>query len=120
MPLSLVAVFIPVLFMGGIVGRLFREFAGTATIAILISGLVSLTLTPMLCAHFLRPVEKKSESRFHLFAQQRLDRLLQQYGRALRWAISHQPVVLGVFFLTVAVTVGLYVWIPKGFFPQQD
>jgi hydrophobe/amphiphile efflux-1 (HAE1) family protein len=120
MTISLVAVFIPVLFMGGIVGRLFREFAGTATVAILTSGLVSLTLTPMMCAHFLRPIEAKSESRFHESVKHWFDQAHEQYGRGLRWAIAHQPVVLGVLCLTVAITVGLYISIPKGFFPQQD
>jgi hydrophobe/amphiphile efflux-1 (HAE1) family protein len=120
MTISLVAVFIPVLFMGGIVGRLFREFAGTATVAILISGLVSLTLTPMMCAHFLHPVDAKTESRFHVFAKRQFDGLIQKYGHGLRWAIGHQPIVLGVLCLTVALTVSLYIWIPKGFFPQQD
>ncbi len=120
MTISLVAVFIPVLFMGGIVGRLFREFAGTATVAILTSGLVSLTLTPMMCAYFLHPIDIRSESRFHAIAKRWFDRALEQYGRGLRWAIAHQPMVLGVLCLTIAITVGLYIAIPKGFFPQQD
>jgi hydrophobe/amphiphile efflux-1 (HAE1) family protein len=120
MTISLVAVFIPVLFMGGIVGRLFREFAGTATVAILTSGLVSLTLTPMMCAHYLRPVDAKFASRFHVSAKGWFDRALRKYGRGLRWAIAHQPIVLGVLCLTVVITVSLYIWIPKGFFPQQD
>ena len=120
MTLSLVAVFIPVLFMGGIVGRLFREFAGTATVAILISGVVSLTLTPMMCAHFLRPTPSRSESRFHAFAGHWFERLARKYAHGLRWAIAHQPIVLGVLCLTIAITVSLYIWIPKGFFPQQD
>jgi len=120
MTISLVAVFIPVLFMGGVVGRLFREFAGTATVAILTSGLVSLTLTPMMCVHFLRVIDTKSESRFHITAKRWFDRTLEHYGRGLRWAIAHQPIVLGVLCLTIAITVGLYIAIPKGFFPQQD
>jgi hydrophobe/amphiphile efflux-1 (HAE1) family protein len=120
MTISLVAVFIPVLFMGGIVGRLFREFAGTATVAILISGLVSLTLTPMMCAHFLRRTDTPSEPRFHVSAKRWFDRVVHRYGTGLRWAIAHQPIVLGVLCLTVAITVSLYIWIPKGFFPQQD
>ncbi len=120
MTISLVAVFIPVLFMGGVVGRLFREFAGTATVAILVSGLVSLTLTPMMCAYFLRRPDRRYESRLPRATQRVFDRALAHYGRGLRWAIAHQPAVLGVMFLTLAVTVGLYVVIPKGFFPQQD
>src|SRR6202023_4388706 len=86
MTISLVAVFIPVLFMGGIVGRLFREFAGTATVALLISGVVSLTLTPMLCAHLLRPIDAKSESRLHKSVKRWFDQALEHYGRGLRWA----------------------------------
>jgi multidrug efflux pump subunit AcrB len=74
----------------------------------------------MMCAHFLRPTDTPSEARFHLFAKHWFDRLLQKYGRGLHWAIAHQPVVLGVLCLTVAITVSLYIWIPKGFFPQQD
>jgi hydrophobe/amphiphile efflux-1 (HAE1) family protein len=120
MTISLVAVFIPVLFMGGIVGRLFREFAGTATVAILTSGLVSLTLTPMMCAYFLRPLDIKTEPRIHVVAKRWFDRAQQKYGRGLVWAIAHQPIVLAVLCLTVATTIGLYIWIPKGFFPQQD
>jgi hydrophobe/amphiphile efflux-1 (HAE1) family protein len=120
MTISLVAVFIPVLFMGGIVGRLFREFAGTATVAILISGIVSLTLTPMLCAYFIGRVENESKTGFHLWFKQWFDRRLHTYGRGLRWAIAHRRIVLGVMGITIAVTAGLYVYIPKGFFPQQD
>src|SRR6202011_3252921 len=120
MTISLVAVFIPVLFMGGIVGRLFREFAGTATVAILTSGLVSLTLTPMMCAYFLRPLDIKTATRIHVVAKRWFDRAQQKYGRGLVWAIAHQPIVLAVLCLTVATTIGLYIWIPKGFFPQQD
>ncbi len=120
MTISLVAVFIPVLFMGGIVGRLFREFAGTATVAILTSGLVSLTLTPMMCAHFLRPVDIRTKSRLHATIKRGFDRALHQYACGLRWSIEHRPIVLGVLCLTIAITVGLYIAIPKGFFPQQD
>ncbi len=120
MTISLVAVFIPVLFMGGIVGRLFREFAGTATVAILISGLVSLTLTPMLCAHFLGGKHIRSKSPNQSPAKHWFDRVSEKYARGLRWAIAHQPTVLGVFCLTLVITAGLYIWIPKGFFPQQD
>ena len=120
MTLSLIAVFIPVLFMGGIVGRLFREFAGTATVSILVSGLVALTLTPMMCAHLLHPTDVRSESRIHLITRQWFDRWVKRYGRSLRWAIAHQPIVLGVLGATVAITVALYISIPKGFFPQQD
>ena len=120
MTISLVAVFIPVLFMGGIVGRLFREFAGTATVAILISGVVSLTLTPMLCAYFLRRTNDKSGAGFHDWFKRWFDQRLHTYGRGLRWAISNRRIVLAMMCITLAVTVGLYIYIPKGFFPQQD
>jgi hydrophobe/amphiphile efflux-1 (HAE1) family protein len=120
MTISLVAVFIPVLFMGGIVGRLFREFAGTATVAILVSGLVSLTLTPMLCAYFIRPMGTQSGTPMHDSVKQRFDRIVHLYGRGLRWAIAHRRIMLGIMCITVAITVCLYVYIPKGFFPQQD
>ncbi|HEY4445389.1 MAG TPA: efflux RND transporter permease subunit [Steroidobacteraceae bacterium] len=120
MTVSLVAVFIPVLFMGGVVGRLFREFAGTATVAILISGLVSLTLTPVLCARWLRPEDVHSAARIHVHINRVFNRVLAAYERGLRWSLDHSPQVLGVLMLTLATTVGLYVVVPKGFFPQQD
>jgi hydrophobe/amphiphile efflux-1 (HAE1) family protein len=120
MTLSLVAVFIPVLFMGGIVGRLFREFAGTATIAILLSGLVSLTLTPVLCVAWLRPNDSHSANAFQRRARFAFDRILSSYERGLRWSLAHGPQVLGVLMFVVAATVALYILVPKGFFPQQD
>jgi hydrophobe/amphiphile efflux-1 (HAE1) family protein len=120
MTLSLVAVFIPVLFMGGIVGRLFREFAGTATVAILISGLVSLTLTPVLCVKWLRPEDVNSAARFHTNVGRAFHRVLAVYERGLRWSLAHGPQVLAVLTLTMAATIGLYAVVPKGFFPQQD
>jgi hydrophobe/amphiphile efflux-1 (HAE1) family protein len=120
MTLSLVAVFIPVLFMGGIVGRLFREFAGTATVAILISGLVSLTLTPVLCVKWLRPEDVHSVRPFHRRSGRVFSRVLAAYERGLRWSLGHGAWVLGGLAATVAATGFLYVLIPKGFFPQQD
>ena len=120
MTLSLIAVFIPVLFMGGIVGRLFREFAGTATVAILVSGLVSLTLTPMLCAYYIRRAGSVPNGRFHDWFSRWFEARLHSYGRGLQWAIAHRRLVLGLMFVTVVLTVGLYIRVPKGFFPQQD
>ena len=112
---SLVAAFIPLLFMGGVVGRLFKEFALTATSTILISVVVSLTLAPMLCAHFMRrPIHSPSD-------KPRIgERLLAWYARALDHALAHQRLTLGVFSLTLALAVAGYVSIPKGFFPVQD
>ncbi len=112
--LSLIAAFIPLLFMGGIVGRLFSEFALTVTAAILISVVVSLTLAPMLASRFMtRPVHPHDESGG-------LTRLVAAYDRALVWVLAHQRLMLGVFGLTVAIAVTGYVMIPKGFFPVQD
>ncbi|AIY43927.1 Cobalt-zinc-cadmium resistance protein CzcA; Cation efflux system protein CusA [Collimonas arenae] len=119
MTISLVAVFIPLLFMGGVVGRLFREFADTVAIAILISGVVSLTLTPVLCARFLNP-QTVHRGLFHQRCEKVLERLRQGYARGLRAVLRHQPLTLGVMLATLVVTLGIYVYIPKGFFPQQD
>jgi multidrug efflux pump len=119
MSISLVAVFIPILLMSGLIGRLFHEFAMTITSAIAISMVVSLTTTPMLCAHFLRPhgtrhgvVYRMSEGGFR--------RMNSGYRRALGWVLRHQAVVLAIVLITVAINVYLYAIVPKGFFPQQD
>jgi multidrug efflux pump len=113
--ISLVAVLIPLLFMGDVVGRLFREFAITLAVAILISAIVSLTLTPMMCAKLLRPGLVHDEKADGWF-----DRLIARYGRSLEWVLKRQILTMSVFFATVALTVALYVFIPKGFFPIQD
>jgi hydrophobe/amphiphile efflux-1 (HAE1) family protein len=116
---SLVAVFIPLLLMGGIVGRLFREFALTVTAAIGVSVIVSLTLTPMLCSRFL--VEhKKEHGRLYRAVEGFFDALVAGYGRMLDIVLRHQPITLLVFFLTMALTGVMFVTIPKGFFPTQD
>ena len=119
---SLVAVFIPLLLMGGIVGRLFREFAVTVTLTIAISVVVSLTLTPMLCALFLKShgEGKIRHGRLFLFFERGFDALLAAYRRSLIVVLRHQPLTLMVFFVTLAATVALYISVPKGFFPQQD
>jgi HAE1 family hydrophobic/amphiphilic exporter-1 len=117
---SLVAVFIPLLLMGGIVGRLFREFAITVTLAIGVSLLVSLTLTPMLCSRFIRPVRPEEHGRVFRFFERGFDALARGYRRGLLLALRHEGATLGVFLLTIAATVALFVVIPKGFFPQQD
>jgi multidrug efflux pump len=111
---SLVAVLIPLLFMSDVVGRLFREFAITLAVAILISALVSLTLTPMMCAKMLRshsPHQQQTDW---------FDRIIAIYGRSLTWVLRFQKLTMTVFFITVALTVSLYIFIPKGFFPTQD
>lgn len=111
--ISLVAVLIPLLFMGDVVGRLFREFAVTLAVTILISAVISLTLTPMLCAVMLKKEEKGGEGRFSRG-------LLRWYDRQLIWVFRHQKTVLAIAFLTLVLTVFLYVQVPKGFFPVQD
>jgi len=117
---SLVAVLIPLLFMGDVVGRLFREFAITLAVAILISAVVSLTLTPMLCARLLRHVPEAEQGRFYHWSGKLFDAAIERYGRALAWVLKHQRATLWVAVATLALTAALYVWIPKGFFPVQD
>jgi len=118
--ISLVAVFIPLLLMGGIVGRLFREFAITLTMTIAVSAFVALTLSPTMCAIFLRDEKHVQHRRAYLFIERAFDRLLDGYRRGLDFVLGHQRLTLLVFVCTVALTVILYIVIPKGFFPQQD
>jgi hydrophobe/amphiphile efflux-1 (HAE1) family protein len=118
--LSLVAVFIPLLLMGGIVGRLFREFAVTVTMTIAVSAFVSLTLSPMMCALFLRNEHQARHGRAWLAIERAFDWLLRRYTRGLDFVLARQRATLLVFIATVAATVGLYMVVPKGFFPQQD
>jgi multidrug efflux pump len=121
MSLSLVAVFIPLLMMGGIVGRLFREFAVTLSIAIGVSLLVSLTTTPTMCAKFLRPSPpNKRHNVVYRSSEWFFDNLLATYRRALEWVLAHQPVTLLATILVAILSVILYIIVPKGFFPQQD
>jgi len=117
---SLVAVFIPLLLMGGIVGRLFREFAITVTLTIAVSVLVSLTLTPMLCSRYLKHNHSNRHGRLYNLFERGFDAMLAGYKRGLELVLRHQFVTLLVFLATVAASVLLYVVIPKGFFPQQD
>jgi multidrug efflux pump len=120
MSTSLVAVFIPLLMMGGIVGRLFREFAVTLSIAIGVSLVVSLTTTPTMCAKFLRPAKTEKHNIFYRGSEWCFDRLLAIYTLALKWVLAHQPVT-GVVTIAVAVlSIVLYFKVPTGFFPQQD
>ncbi|HEX6822185.1 MAG TPA: multidrug efflux RND transporter permease subunit [Candidatus Sulfotelmatobacter sp.] len=120
MSVSLVAVFIPLLMMGGIVGRLFREFAVTLSMAIGISLVISLTTTPTMCAKFLRPAKSEKHNRFYRTSEWVFERLLATYTRALKWVLAYQPVTLTVTILVACLSVYLYVIVPKGFFPQQD
>ncbi len=117
---SLIAVLIPLLFMGDVVGRLFREFAITLAVAILISAVVSLTFTPMLSARLLRHIPEQQQGRLLRWSQRGFDRLIAGYGDALRWVLRHQRLTLLVAFATLVLTVLLYLAIPKGFFPVED
>ena len=117
---SLIAVLIPLLFMGDVVGRLFREFAVTLSLTILISAIVSLTLTPMMCARLLRERREEHPGPLARASQQMLDRIIAGYGRSLQWVLRRQQATLLVTGATLVVTVALFVLIPKGFFPLQD
>jgi hydrophobe/amphiphile efflux-1 (HAE1) family protein len=118
--LSLVAVFIPLLLMGGIIGRLFREFAIVVSMTILVSAVVSLTLTPMMCARFLSNDHRARHGRLYRITERGFDGLLAGYRRGLDFVLRHQALTLAVFVATVVATGYLFAVIPKGFFPQQD
>lgn len=118
--ISLVAVLIPLLFMGDVVGRLFREFALTLTITIAISAFVSLTLTPMLCSRILKPESERKTNKFEQFLENNLNYVIERYKGSLGWVLARQPFILLVFFITVLITAILLYLIPKGFFPIQD
>ena len=120
MSLSLVAVFIPILMMGGIVGRLFREFSITLSVAVLVSLLVSLTTTPMMCSRFVRHADPPTQGRLFRASERVFERLLHGYERSLRWALDNRGVVMVLLGATVIFNIYLYIVIPKGFFPQQD
>jgi len=117
---SLIAVLIPLLFMGDVVGRLFREFAITLAVSILISAVVSLTLTPMMCAKLLRHTPPDAQGRFYRWSGDVFERVIARYGVMLNWVLDRQRATLLVAILTLALTVVLYIVIPKGFFPVQD
>ena len=118
--ISLIAVLIPLLFMGDVVGRLFHEFAITMAVAILLSAVVSLTLTPMLCARLLRHTPEESHGRLYQATGRFFDRTIDHYGRALHWVLNRQGLTWLVFGATLVLTVVLYLVVPKGFFPVQD
>ncbi|MDD4914623.1 MAG: multidrug efflux RND transporter permease subunit [Methylococcales bacterium] len=120
MSLSLIAVFIPILLMGGIVGRLFREFAVTLSASVLVSLLISLTATPMLCARWLKPEQEQQPGRLAIWLENRFKRFQNGYRFSLHWALQHGPLMLSVFFACIALNVYLYIIVPKGLFPVQD
>ena len=120
MSLSLVAVFLPILLMGGIVGRLFREFSITLSVAVLVSLLVSLTTTPMMCSRLIRHVNPAERGRFFHASERVFGAMLSFYARTLRWALANRGLVMVLLAATVIFNIYLYVVIPKGFFPQQD
>ncbi len=117
---SLLAVFVPILLMGGIVGRLFREFAVTLSVAVAMSALVSLTLTPMMCSRLLRSERGVKHGWFYRLSERGFDAMLAFYEHGLRWALRHRITMLLVTFATVVVNIGLLLYVPKGLFPQQD
>ncbi|MGH9398704.1 MAG: multidrug efflux RND transporter permease subunit [Terriglobia bacterium] len=120
MSTSLIAVFLPILMMGGIVGRLFREFAVTLTIAVSLSLLISLTITPAMCAKFLRPQQGRRHGPLYRIMERGFEGMLALYRLSLQWVLDNQALVLVITALTVALNVYLFVVVPKGFFPQQD
>ncbi|MGO9636592.1 MAG: multidrug efflux RND transporter permease subunit [Terracidiphilus sp.] len=120
MSTSLIAVFIPILLMAGIIGRLFREFAVVLSVAIAVSLLLSLTMTPMMCAKLLRSQGEKKHGHIYSASEWAFNRLLGAYKRSLNWVLHHQPLTLGVTIATACLSVYLYILVPKGFFPQQD
>ncbi|MEN6465105.1 MAG: multidrug efflux RND transporter permease subunit [Syntrophaceae bacterium] len=117
---SLIAVLIPLLFMGEIVGRLFREFAVTLGVTIVISAVVSLTLTPMMCARLLKRTPEEQQGRFYRSSQRAFDRVIGWYGRTLRWVLDRQASMILIVIATLALTIVLYILVPKGLFPVQD
>src|SRR4030095_3970997 len=118
--ISLIAVLIPLLFMGDIVGRLFREFAITLSVTILVSAIVSLTLTPMMCSKLLRQKSAARQGRLYQASERAFERVIVFYGNTLRWVLQHQTATLVVTVAALVLTIVLYVVVPKGFFPIQD
>jgi multidrug efflux pump len=120
MSISLVAVFIPILLMGGIVGRLFREFAVTLSVSIMVSLAISLATTPMMCALLLKREDHANQGRFHRITERVFDAMLRGYDRSLGWALNHPRFIMLILAATIGVNIFLYIIVPKGFFPQQD
>ncbi|HSC19494.1 MAG TPA: efflux RND transporter permease subunit [Rhizomicrobium sp.] len=120
MTASLAAVFIPLVFMGGIIGRLLHEFAVTIVLAILFSGIVSVTLTPMLCARLLKPEKERRHNRLYDWSERTFDRMRDAYDRSLHWSVDHRPMVFVVFLGTLAATVLIFMVMPQDFLPSED
>jgi multidrug efflux pump len=120
MTISLIAVFIPILLMGGIVGRLFREFAVTVSVAILMSGVISLTVTPMLCAWFVERPDAAAHGRIYRWSERTFEYVTHLYDRGLDWVLQHSTLALLVTIATLGLTVWLYTVVLKGFIPTQD
>jgi multidrug efflux pump len=118
--ISLIAVFIPILLMSGIVGRLFREFAVTLSAAVFVSLLISLTTTPMMAAHLLKPHDQETHNRWYVVSERFFKGMLDRYESTLLWVLDHQPLTLMVALGTLALSIFLFTVVPKGFFPQQD
>jgi hydrophobe/amphiphile efflux-1 (HAE1) family protein len=118
--ISLIAVFTPILLMGGVVGRLMREFAVTVSMTIVVSLFVSLTLTPMMCSRLLKDDHLTTHGRLYMIFEHGFEAMLESYRRGLEWVLAHHRLTLSVFFATIAATIWLFIIIPKGFFPQQD
>jgi multidrug efflux pump len=117
---SLIAVFIPVLLMSGVIGRLFREFAMTVGVAVIMSAIVSLTVTPMMCARFLRHRREEEHGRLYRIFERAFAEMSRRYGSGLDWVLCHQPLTLAAMLFTLVATVASYIIIPKGFFPAED
>src|SRR4029077_6881325 len=117
---SLIAVLIPLLFMGDIVGRLFREFAVTLSVTILLSAVISLTLTPMMCSRLLKFKSEENRGRFYEASERVFNHVIEFYGRTLRWVLDRQGFTLLIALATLVLTIVLYVIVPKGLFPIQD
>ena len=120
MTVSLAAVFIPLIFMGGIMGRLLHEFAVTIVLAIVFSGIVSVTLTPMLCARLLQSEHHKKHNRFYEWSENTFNRIQDRYERSLRWSLDHRRTIVGVFFASILATVGMFMLIQQDFLPSSD
>ena len=120
MTISLAAVFIPIVFMGGIIGRLLHEFAVTIILAITFSGLVSITLTPMLCSRMLRTEEGQAHNAFYRWSERTFDRMQSLYERTLRWSLDHRPVIFAMFLASLVAAVGLFMVLPQDFLPSDD
>ena len=120
MPISLAAVFIPIVFMGGMIGRLLHEFAVTIVSAILISGLISVTLTPMLCSRFIKPGKSSSHGKFYWAAERGFEHIHSGYARSLKWAMDHSLVTMGLFALSLGVSVFMFMTIQTDFIPSED